>query len=243
MLTRDPEFDRVQRVYADYAARGLSDSKWSLSNRGNCAIYSERSRAVTEMLGQTGIMPLSGKKVLEIGCGSGRVLRELIGLGANPGLMSGIDLLADRIELARRALPEVDLRLADARSLPFASESFDLLVLFTVFSSILDWEVVRRVAEEVCRVLKRGGAVLFYDFRFNNPRNPNVRGIKRSEVETYFHGFRPCWKTLTVLPPLARKLGVFAPFVYPLLASVPILRTHLLGVLLKPAEFKRSGSP
>jgi ubiquinone/menaquinone biosynthesis C-methylase UbiE len=235
MQAENQETERIQRVYATYAAAGLAESKWSLKNPGNLAIHSERSRALAKALARSGLLPLSDKHVLEVGCGSGGILRELILLGAKPSLLSGIDLIADRVESARIVLPEADLRVADARSLPFEAERFDLVMVFTVFSSILDAEVARQVATEIRRVLKPAGAVIWYDFQYNNPRNPNVRGIKQPQVATWFPGFRSYWKTLTVLPPLARRLGAVTAFVYPILAAIPLFRTHLMGVMLKPS--------
>jgi SAM-dependent methyltransferase len=230
------ESDRVRRVYQDYAEAGLRESKWSLQNRGNQAIQRAISSALVDLLADSEIRALKDRRVLEIGCGMGRVLEQLISLGANPRLIAGIDILEEGIESARRRLPEADLRVADARSLPYPNESFDLLLAFTVFSSILELEIARQVACEMCRVLKPGGVVVHYDFQYNNPWNPNVRGVKRAEVEGYFVGFRGGWKRLTLFPPLARRLGVLTPLLYPVLTAMPLLRTHLMGVLVKPGQ-------
>jgi SAM-dependent methyltransferase len=230
----NPESDRVRRVYQGYADAGLGESKWSLQNRGNQAIHREISSVLVDLLAGAGIRSLDDRRVLEIGCGGGGVLDKLIALGAAPQLIAGIDLLEERIEAVRRRLPEADLRVADARSLPYATESFDVVVAFTVLSSILELEFTRQVAREMCRALKPGGVVVHYDFQYNNPWNPNVRGVKRTEVEGYFVGFRGGWKRLTLFPPLARRLGVLTPLLYPVLTAMPWLRTHLMGVLVKP---------
>jgi SAM-dependent methyltransferase len=230
------ESDRVRRVYRGYADASLRESIWSLRNRGNLAIQRAISSALVDLLAGVGIRSLGDRRVLEIGCGMGRVLEQLISLGANPQLIAGIDLLEERIEVARRRLPEADLRVADARSLPCPDESFDVVVAFTVFSSILELQIARQVAREMCRVLKPGGVVVHYDFQYNNPWNRNVRGVKRAEVEGYFDGFRGGWKRLTLFPPLARRLGFLTPVLYPVLAALPFLRTHLMGVLVKPAK-------
>lgn len=236
MQSENQETERIQRVYATYARVGLQESKWSLKNPGNLAIHSERSRALAKTLARAALLPLSDKQILEVGCASGGVLRELIRLGAKPSLLSGIDLIPDHIDSARIVLPEADLRVADARSLPYEVERFDLVLVFTVFSSILDAEVARQVATEIRRVLKLGGAVIWYDFQYGNPRNPNVRGIKQPQVAKLFPGFRTHWRSLTVFPPLARRLGALTPFVYPMLAAIPLFRTHLMGMMLKPAQ-------
>ncbi|MGO8676685.1 MAG: class I SAM-dependent methyltransferase [Limisphaerales bacterium] len=234
MPADDPEVQRIQRVYAGYAARGVAESKWSLANPGNAAMREERMRVLARTLGRAGFASLTNRKILEIGCGQGRVLGELAALGAAPSLLSGVDLLPDRIESARRACPLADLRVADARSLPFAAGSFDLVAAFTVFSSVLDPEIARNIAREMDRVLKPGGAAVCYDFKYNNPRNPSVRGVRRSCLESCFPGFSCHWQSLTLLPPLARKLGALTAFAYPVLAAIAPLRTHFLGLLVKP---------
>ena len=233
---------RIRRVYTAYAENGHGESKWSLENPGNVAINLERSRALGKMLGKSGFKPLADERILEVGCGGGRVIEELIGLGACPRLLAGVDLRPEGIESAQSRWPEADLRVADAQQLPFVTESLDLVIVFTVFSSILDGEVAKRVADEICRVVKPGGGVVYYDFQYNNPWNPEVRGIKRSGVETLFTGFRGNWTSLTLLPPLARRLGPLTPLAYPALAAIAPLRTHLLGVLIKPPQFARRAS-
>src|SRR5438552_2153116 len=165
------EETRIRRVYTAYAENGHGESKWSLENAGNVAISLERSRVLSKMLNKSGFTFLGDKRVLEVGCGRGRVIEELIGLGARPGLLAGVDLRPEAIESARSRWPEADLRVADAQHLPFAAESFDLVIVFTVFSSILDDGVAKRVAKEICRVVKPAGGVVYYDFQYNNPRN------------------------------------------------------------------------
>lgn len=234
MAGENEETTRIQRVYATYEAKGLGKSKWSLNNRGNVAIIQERRAALLTVLETAGSLPLAGKQILEVGCGSGGVLQELLSLGADASRLCGVDLLPDGIESARRNLPEVNLKVADARHLPFDKEAFDLVIVFTVFSSILNLGAARSVAEEISRVLKPGGAVASYDFRYNNPVNPNVRGMKRRELQAHFPGFVVFAKSLTLLPPLARRLGPLTRFAYPVLAMVPLLRTHFLAVMVKP---------
>jgi len=238
MALLDQESERLRRVFSAYAEAGLPKSRWSLANRGNLKIHQEISQTLVKMLTRNNLMPLDNKRILEVGCGDGRVLQGLISMGAKSHFVSGVDMLDERINSARCVLPEVDLRVADARFLPFPPESFDIVVTFTLFSSILQTQFARQVATEMCRVLKPGGAAVYYDFQYDNPRNPNVRGIKRAEVEQYFEDFQPSWKRLTLFPPLARRLGIFTPIAYPLLAAVPFLRTHLMGVLIKPDQRK-----
>ena len=76
--------------------------------------------------------------------------------------------------------------------------------------------------------------MVWYDFRRDNPRNPNVRGVRKAAIEKLFPGFEMRLQTVTLLPPLARRLGKLTPVLLPVLTRVPFLRTHLLGLLIKP---------
>jgi ubiquinone/menaquinone biosynthesis C-methylase UbiE len=228
------EIERLVQVYQGYQQDPKVQARWSKTNVGNQWMAEERRRAIVTLLQGHGFLPLQEKRVLDIGCGSGAVLASLTDLGAQPCNLYGIDLLPDHIEVARQAYPGICFICGNAESLDFPDAHFDLVLLFTVLSSILDDRVAHNVAREACRVLKPGGAVLWYDFRYNNPWNPHVRGITRQQIHQLFPGLEMHLRTITLLPPLARHLGRMTPILYPLLAAIPPLRTHYLGLLIKP---------
>lgn len=228
------EVERLREVYRDYEDRGLSTTRWGEQNRGNRAIMAERRRVVRSLLDAHGLLPLGDREVLEVGCGSGHVLASMQELGASPERLHGVDLLPGRVESARRDHPGLDVREANAERLPFADGSFDLVMLFVVFSSILDEAMRRNVARECARVLRSGGHVLWYDFRYDNPSNAHVRGVSRRELQQLFPGLALDLRTLTVVPQVARRLGPLTGVAYPVLAAVPLLRTYYMGLLRKP---------
>ena len=140
-------------------------------------------------LGGAGLLPLGGRSILDVGCGTGEELAELVDDGADPGRCHGLDLLPDRIEVARARHPAMTFVCGDARRLPYPDGSFDVVTANVVFSSILDDEVARAVAREMTRVVTAHGAILFYDTRYPSPWNPNVRaygstGCARSRRST-----------------------------------------------------------
>jgi len=108
-------------------------------------------------------LDLSRCSVLEVGTGVGHILHRLKAYGAQRAV--GMDLLESRIQDARRIHPTVDFVVGDAAQMPFADETFDLVIQFTCFSSVTDRSVRVRIAREMWRVLASGGAVLSYDFR------------------------------------------------------------------------------
>jgi SAM-dependent methyltransferase len=232
-MSTDQEVRRLAQVYQTYQTSKDVQARWSHTNPGNCAILAERQHAIADMLGCYDLLPLGTRTILEVGCGSGNVLASLCRLGAQAEQLHGVDLLADRVQAARQRYANIDFQVANAEQLQFSSAAFDLVLLFTVFSSILDNRMAQNVASEVDRVLKPGGAILWYDFRYNNPRNPHVRGMTRSAIQSLFPGFALRLRTLTLLPPLARRLGGMTPMLYPLLSIIPQLHTHYLGLLVK----------
>jgi ubiquinone/menaquinone biosynthesis C-methylase UbiE len=220
------EVERLRTVYRQYMPRVAG--RWDARNGGVLAILDELERQVAAVLVDE---PLPELRVLDVGCGFGHFLGLLERLGARPEHLHGIDLLAERIGPARSAHPTFDLRVGNAEELPWPDRSFDLVLVFSVFTSILDARMRAAVAGEVTRVLEPRGAILWYDLRFDNPWNPNVSGIGRREVQRLFPRHGGQLRTVTFLPPLARRLGPLMPAIYPVLAAVPPLRSHRLGLL------------
>lgn len=122
-----------------------------------------------------------------------------------------------------------DLRVGDACELPWADAMFDVVTQFTLFTSILDTGVKRRIASEMLRVLKPDGMILWYDFRYNNPRNANVRGIEAKEVRQLFPGCGVTLEKVTLAPLIARWVVPVSWLAALVLEKIPVLRTHYLG--------------
>ena len=132
------ERQRIQQVYAARAERLAGRDIDSLGNPAHLFAIQSRQRAIVRRLQQEGLWPLAGRDVLEVGCGSGGVLLELLSYGAEAGRLHGTDLLAERAAVARRHVPQAAVTCADGGLLPYPTATFDLLLQFTVFSSILD---------------------------------------------------------------------------------------------------------
>ena len=82
--------------------------------------------------------------------------------------------------------------------------------------------------------LRPGGAVLWYDFTYNNPRNPDVRGVPLRRVQALFPQAHITARRVTLAPPLARAVVRVHPALYGLFNSLPWLRTHILCWIEKP---------
>ncbi len=197
---------------------------------GDLFMHQQRKRAILSLLAREGFFPLDGKRILEVGCGSGRVLREFLSLGASHTSLAGVELQNWRLLDARTFTPQLPLINADGSRLPFEDASFDLVLQFTVFSSILDDDTRRRAAAEMLRVLRPDGLALWYDFRFN-PINPNTRGISPAEIRGLFPNCRYTFQRLTLAPPLARLIAPYSPVTCDLLERLRILNSHYLAAI------------
>jgi ubiquinone/menaquinone biosynthesis C-methylase UbiE len=189
----------------------------------------EKQRTLIHCLKRAGMPPLADRRLLEIGCGSGSNLQIFLSLGFRPDHLVGNELLEDRLEIARKSLPsQVTLLPGDASELELPDMSFDIVVQSTVFTSILDLDFQQKLARRMWRLVNLGGGVLWYDFTFNNPRNPDVRGIPMTRIRELFpEGRITAWR-LTLVPPLSRFVTKIHPICYTLFNMLPFLRTHVL---------------
>jgi SAM-dependent methyltransferase len=236
-LVPDPDADEIERICEEYRRReretppGLYD----LSRAAPRFAYTRLLPVVTAALGRADKLPLAGRALADVGCGNGMWLRQFVRWGADPAALRGIDLIGTRIGVARTRVPGASLVCGDARSLPWSDESFDVVTQFMVFSSILRASVKQRIADEMLRVLKPDGAILWYDSRRSNPRNPNVRALGAAEIRRLFPDCDVRLRSVTLAPPLARRVVPLFPAAGVLLESIPLLRTHFFGVIRKHA--------
>lgn len=227
--------DEPQAIAERYTRRAPHDDRYSFLRPEVCLGVQERQRVMLQLLRQHGVKDMEALRLLEVGCGSGGNLLELLRLGCAPRHLAGIELLPERYVQARDVLPAgVRLQQGDAllADMPYASQ--DVVLVSTVFSSVLDSGLQQRLADTLWRWVRPGGAVLWYDFTYNNPHNPDVRGVSLRRVRALFPQGRITARRVTLAPPLARALVRVHPGLYGLFNSVPWLRTHILCYIEKP---------
>jgi SAM-dependent methyltransferase len=240
-MTRAPtdslhEPDAVRERYARRESQAF-DWRYQLLNPSVWQSVQERQRATLRLLADLGWRDLSTRRVLEVGCGSGGNLLEFLRDGFDPVHLRGIELLEDRYVQARQRLPAaVNLMLGDACEAVVPAASQDVVLQSTVFSSLLDDTFQQRLADTMWRWVRPGGGVLWYDFMVGNPRNPDVCGMPLNRVRALFPQGRVRAKRITLAPPIARRVTRVHPSLYIVFNAVPLLRTHLLAWIEKPAN-------
>lgn len=229
------EDDDVRAMAGRYARRAALAGRYDPLRSEVMQARQERQRALAALLRRHARAPLAQLSLLEVGCGHGDNLLELIGLGFDPANLFANELLPDRAAVARARLPAaVRVLEGDAMVLPLPEASLDLVLQSTVFSSLLDAGFRARLAARLWSWIKPGGAVVWYDFTIDNTRNPDVRGVPLACVRELFPAGRVDARRVTLAPPLARLVCRWHPALYTALNALPPLRTHLLAWIEKP---------
>ena len=227
--------EREAAAVAERYARRRDPGRYSMLRADVWQTLQERQRAMLGLFAEAGLTDLAQCRLLEVGCGAGGNLLELLRVGFAPAHLSGVELLPERLALARALLPEaVALHGGDALDAAVPAQSLDIVYVSTVFSSLLDDAYQQRLAEAMWGWLKPGGAVLWYDFTVNNPRNPDVRGVPLARLRAMFPQGRLHYRRVTLAPPLARAVTRIHPGLYRWFNAVPLLRTHVLAWVQKP---------
>lgn len=133
-MTLRAEWESVADVWVGWARAAGLDSYWRFHRDQFLAL-----------------LPPPGRRTLDLGCGEGRLARDLTALGHE---VVAVDVSPTMVAAARQAGPQIPALLADAAALPFADAAFDLVV---AFMSLQDIDAMERAVAESARVLDPGG--------------------------------------------------------------------------------------
>lgn len=151
-------------------------------------------------------------QVLEVGCGTGAVLRFLAGRDDFSGKVFGVDQCQPFIEAASRFAQEknvddrVDFRVGDAHDLDFPGDTFDAVIAHTLISHVTEPEAVLR---EMARVVRPGGMLVIFDgdyasLTYGYPDHEIGRQMDAALANATFNNPR----VMRDLPRLLPKLGL-----------------------------------
>ncbi len=223
----------ADHILAEYRRREreIPPDFYSLEHAANLFLRVGQLRGLAWAIQTAGLPPLGERRILEVGCGQGNWLAIFESFGAQREQLAGIDLDETRAAECQRRFSGAEILCGDATRLPWANGQFDVVFQSTVFTSILDDSMKQAVAGEMLRVLRPAGAIVWYDFHMNNPRNPHVRGVGRKEIAGLFPGCELKLRRVTLAPPIARRLVRVSWMGCELLEKLRILNSHYFGVL------------
>lgn len=164
--------------------------------------YRGRRRIVEDEIARLGVGP--DAKVLDAGCGSGRLLDELVAYGD----VSGLDIEPENVAAARER-GHVDVHEGVVEDLPWPDETFDLVTCLDVVEHTQDDRVTLR---ELRRVTHAGGHALItvpayqmlwsnHDISNRHYRRYNRRTLSRAAVEAGWSVQRTTYFNSLLLPP------------------------------------------
>lgn len=228
---RERDLRAIRETYDRYR-RGRRERLWDPANPGFSRMMRDRDAVLVDLLQRS--LPDQGGGVLDLGSGDGRLAAVARDADLPIQSWTGVDLDPTSVAEASAAYPWARFVEASADALPLADGTYDIVVASTLFSSFPSRALEHAVAHETARVLRPGGWLVWYDLRYDNPRNPAVHGLTAADLSRLFPGWTTELRSLTLLPPLARRLRGPALIAYGPLESIPLLRSHLVGRLGRP---------
>lgn len=222
-MSNEREIDRIHERYARRTRTYDPWVPWIYQSRH------ELEREILRSLRRVGMLPPGARTLLDVGCGSGGNLLFFLRCGFSPDRLAGCELLEERAMAARSVLPlSTRVWTGDASNLDVPSGSFDVVFQSLVFSSILDDQMQEALARRMWSLTRPGGGVLWYDFTWSNPSNPDVRGVPMRRIQELFPFAHMYCKRTTLAPPISRVVTALHPAMYGACNLVPFLRTHRL---------------
>jgi len=127
---------------------------------------------------------LKGKKVLEIGVGTGKTMQSLI--KQNPKELIAIDNSKEAVKVSTERIKDHRIKIinADVTDMPFKDNRFDIIVCYYVLNNMLKKDRIKAV-KEITRVLGDKGTILFEDFAVGDFRQEaeKLKDIEKNTIK------------------------------------------------------------
>jgi ubiquinone/menaquinone biosynthesis C-methylase UbiE len=127
---------------------------------------------------------LNGKKVLDIGCGTGREIGLLKAANPNPKTsFTAADISDEMLKITKRRHPDVETIKADMNSTPFKDEEFDVVIAAFVIVHVKN---LHKAFKEIDRILKPGG--IFILTNINQRKAPKLQTEnEKIVIKSFYH--------------------------------------------------------
>jgi len=156
---RDDVEQKTDEIYKEYYNRkGGKIRNDLLKNPGVLFQSLAYDRAIISSFASTNL-DTETAKILDVGCGKGGSVINLIRLGFSPHNLYGIDVLKDSIAEAKIKFPNINWLHGDAGQIRFEDNFFDCVMESTMFLQMTDDGLSGKIAKEMIRVTKRGGGI------------------------------------------------------------------------------------
>ncbi|MDD3861315.1 MAG: class I SAM-dependent methyltransferase [Candidatus Gracilibacteria bacterium] len=122
-----------------------------------------------------------GKRVLDAGCGTGRLIKILFEKGA---FVTGLDIAPEMLKIAGKKFKKAEFVEGNVEKMPFEDDSFDMVTAGFVIVHLKD---LRKFFDEVYRILKPGGVFILTNV--NQRKAPKLRLANREDlvITSFYH--------------------------------------------------------
>lgn len=169
-------------TYKDHRKSSVFDSKKgydkyaSFYDKKTVFLDSFEQRVIGKML-----RCVKGRKILDAGCGTGRLIDKLLASGAN---VAAIDISPEMLRIAKKKFQNVKFVEGDVENLPFEDECFDIVIASFL---IVHLKNPQKFFDEAYRVLKPGG--IFIVTNINQRKAPKLKtaGGEEIVITSFYH--------------------------------------------------------
>ena len=138
-------------------------------------------------VGQFQSMVSKDALVLDVGCGYGRTLADLYGIGYKR--LIGVDTSGEMVKRGKSAYPYIDMRFQKGAVIDLPENYVDAVVLFGVLCRTPDTKDLDVLINEIKRVLKPGGCLFVNDFLIGKDLRNSLRYRKFEEKYKHYGTF------------------------------------------------------
>lgn len=124
---------------------------------------------------------IKGLKVLDVGCGAGRLTKFLRNEGAE---VSVADISEEMIKIIGKKFPDVKAYQAGMDKLPFPDDTFDIVTAAFV---IVHLETLEKSFEEIYRILKPGGFFIVTNVNQRKPPKLKTKEGEKIVIKSQYH--------------------------------------------------------
>ncbi len=211
-------------IVKNYAERSVGD----LYNSAYSRFAGEEVRNYFIKQCKKFIPKISEAKILEIGAGQGNNVAYFLEGGFKKENIFANELLPERLIALQGKVLKHNIFSGNAITINYNAK-FNCIYQSTVFTSILNVEDRKQLAQKMWTILEEDGVIFWYDFIFNNPNNTNVRKVTTTEIKSLFpHAKKISFQSITLAPPIGRRVGKLYQ-----LFNWPFLRSHVFAVIEK----------
>lgn len=182
----------------------------------------------------------SSRNVLDVGCGGGADLYQLIRIGCRVDKITGIDIQEERISEARRIYPTANFVVADAAEMTFVDSTFDVVFESTMFATLPDDNLSGKIAREMIRVCKPGGFLILVDWKVPKFNDTSYKALTRARLHKLFNlGNQVVLRGVyhgALIPPVGRFLSSYCQPLYFLVSTVFPFLVGQVAYLLQKTE-------